>query len=87
MKKYNFNNQEVTVYYAGSLLVGYGHHKITVEMELNGEYKKFIATTNNMRGLDAAKELERQDKYETLYELIESDIDAEISDWVLEITE
>jgi hypothetical protein len=85
MKKYNFNNQEVTVYYAGSLLAGYGHHKITVEMELNGEYKKFTATTNNMRGLDAAKELEGQEKYEALYELI--DIDAEILDWVLEITE
>ena len=85
MKKYNFNNQEVTVYYSSSLLAGYGHQKITVEMECNGEYKKFTATTNNMRGLDAAKELDQQEKYEALYELI--DIDAEILDWVLEITE
>ena len=85
MKKYNFNNQEVTVYYSGSLLAGYGHQKITVEMECNGEYEKFTATTNNMRGLDAAKELDQQEKYEALYELI--DIDAEILEWVLEITE
>ena len=85
MKKYNYNNQEVTVYYAGSLLAWYGHHKITVELECNGEYKKFTATTNNMRGLDAAKELDQQEKYEALYELI--DIDAEILDWVIKITE
>lgn len=85
MKKYNYNNQQVTVYYAASLLAGYGHHKITVELECNGEYKKFTATTNNMRGLDAAKELDQQEKYEALYELI--DIDAEILNWVLEITE
>ena len=85
MKKYNFNNQEVTVYYAGSLLAGSGHQKITVEMECNGEYEKFTATTNFMPAFDAAQELEGQDKYEALYELI--DIDAEILDWVLEITE
>jgi hypothetical protein len=85
MKKYNFNNNEVTVYYAGSLLSGYGHHKITVEMECNGEYKKFIATTNNMRGLDAAKELDSQDKYEAFYELIDSDINEEILNWVIDL--
>lgn len=84
MKKYNFNNNDVTVYYSGSLLASYGHQKITVEIECNGEYKKFTATTNNMRGLDAAKELDRQEKYEALYELI--DIDAEILEWVLEIS-
>jgi len=87
MKKYNFNNNDVTVYYSGSLLAGYGHQKITVEMECNGEYEKFTATTNFMPGFDAAQELEGQEKYEALYELIESDIDAEILDWVLEITE
>jgi hypothetical protein len=85
MKKYKFNNSEVTVYYAGSLLSGYGHHKITVELECNGEYKKFIATTNNMRGLDAAKELDRQDKYEAFYELIASDINEEILNWVIDL--
>jgi hypothetical protein len=85
MKKYNFNNSEATVYYAGSLLSGYGHHKITVEMECNGEYKKFTATTNDMRGLDAAKELDRQDKYDALYELIASYINEEILNWVIDL--
>jgi hypothetical protein len=78
-------DQEITIYYVGSLLAGYGHQKITAELEFNGSFKKFSATTTNMRAFDAAQELEGSDKYHALYEIIESLIIDEVAAWIEEI--
>lgn len=71
-----------TVYYANGLNAGHGHVKITVELELDGEYKKFYHTTSYMPGWDEATDLEGQDKYDALYALIENDIEDEVIEWV-----
>lgn len=86
MKTYETQiDKTVTVIHASSLPAGYGHKKITVElMSEDGRAKEFAATTNNMRDFDAANELEGQDKYEALYELIESQIADQVYEWLEE---
>lgn len=77
--------KEVSLNYASSMTSGYGHKKITVELECEGEYKDFSATTNNMQGFDNANDLEGDDKYIAFFELIESEIEEEIMEWLSEI--
>lgn len=77
-----FNNKPVTVTYADSLFAGYGHQKIKVELEYDGETEIFSATTDFMPGFDKANELEGQDRYDALYELIELRIEEEVIDWL-----
>lgn len=72
----------VLVVDASSNSIGFGHKKITVELCYNGEYQKFTATTNNMPGYDAACELEGDEKYLALYELIENQIIDEVAEWL-----
>lgn len=76
-----FNGKEITIYYAGSLLSGYGHHKVIVELEFEGEYEKFSAITTDMKSIDKAAELEGQEKYNLLYETISNQIDELILEW------
>ena len=75
-------DKEIEIYHASALPSGYGHKKITVELCYNNEYQKFSATTNNMPGYDAATELEGDDKYHALYELIEFQIIDEVAEWL-----
>lgn len=77
--------KNVNVNYASSITAGYGHKKITVEIECDGEYKYFIATTNNMPAFDEAQDLEGDEKYFALFEIIESQIEDEILDWLGEL--
>ena len=44
--------------------------------------KKFNATTSNMPGYDKANDLEGEEKYFALYELIESEIENEVIEWL-----
>lgn len=75
-------DKEIDIYFATSIHTGYGHKKIIVELSYNGEYKKFEAITNNMHGYDKATELDGDDKYHALYELIETQIIDEIAEWL-----
>lgn len=77
------NTNEVKVIYADAVTSGYGHKKITVELEFKGETKKFTGITNFMPGFDAADELEGQERYEALADLI--DIDDQIAEWAFSI--
>lgn len=79
----NLPTPEVT--YANSIFSGYGHQKITVELSVNGESKKFTAVTNCMPAFDEANHLEGQDRYEALYSIIESDVEEDVIEWLLSI--
>ncbi|MDK7376161.1 MULTISPECIES: hypothetical protein [Weeksella] len=72
-----------TVDYASSLPSGYGHRKITVcIIAENGDKKEFNSTTNNMYDFDQAMNLEGQEKYEALFDLVEDNLDGKIAEWL-----
>lgn len=77
--------KKLNINYATSITAGYGHKKITVELECECEYKLFNATTNNMHAFDEANYLEGEEKYLAFYELIESQIEDEILEWIEEL--
>lgn len=79
------NTKAVTVQFADSLFAGYGHQRIKVELEYEGETEIFSATTDFMPGFDKANELEGQDRYDALYELIEAQIEEEVLEWLTSI--
>lgn len=78
----NFGGLEIQVYHAQVLPSGYGHKSIEVELYYNEEYKKFKGVTDNMPGYDVASDLEGEEKYIALYELIAFNIEDEVFDWV-----
>lgn len=80
-----FNNKPVTVTYADSLFAGYGHQRIKVELEYDGESEIFSATTDFMPGFDEANELDGQERYDALYDLIEAQIEEEVLEWLTSI--
>lgn len=68
-----------TITFANSRPSGYGHCKISVDVLFeNGKEFTFVSTTNNMPGLDAANDLEGQERYEALYLLVSSILDSNI---------
>lgn len=73
--------------YANAMFSGYGHNKITVNVDYNGDRKSFISTTTRLDSVDNAKELERQEKYEALFEIVENDLDGVIAEWIAELEE
>jgi hypothetical protein len=79
---FQFQDKKVSVRFADSLPSGYGHKKIKVELECEGESESFIATTNFMPGYDAANDLDGQDRYDALYDLIDSQIEGEVLEWL-----
>ena len=81
-----FNNKPVTVQFADSLFAGYGHQRIKVELEYDSQSETFSATTDFMPGWDKANDLEGQDRYDALYELIELRIEEEVIEWLTSIT-
>lgn len=84
MKTYTTTTgQEFTVDYASALTAGYGHKKITVVIvDENYNTKEFSATTSHMPGYDEANDLEGQDRYEALFELVDYTLDDEIAEWL-----
>jgi len=84
MKTYKTTTgQEFTIYHASDLTAGYGHKKITVTVaDENYDTKEFSSTTTNMPGYDEANDLEGQERYEALFELVEYDIDDAIAEWL-----
>lgn len=84
MKTYEVHGKNINVIHATALSNGYGHKKITVELqeEFTGETKTFSATTSNMPDFDTATDLDGQDKYEALYEIIDSSVEDEVYEWL-----
>lgn len=74
----------IEVYHASTLFAGYGHYNITVDLycEEIDDYHTFEAVTNNMPDFDAACELEGQDKYNALYDIIKYQIEDEVNNWL-----
>lgn len=86
MKTYTTTTEkEFTVDYASALAAGHGHKKITATLvDENGNSKEFTATTSFMAGYNQAKDLEGQEKYEALFELVESNLYDKINEWIQE---
>lgn len=84
MKKYTTTTgQEFKVEYAGSLPSGYGHQKISSYLvNEEGDKKEFVAITSDMPGYDEANDLEGQERYEALFNLVDSFLDYQISEWI-----
>ena len=73
-----------TVHYAVANFKGNGHYQIKVTlMDENGEVSEFHETTTDMRSIDESTELEGQEQYDLLFNTIESAIDDEINNWLL----
>jgi hypothetical protein len=85
MKSINFLNTELEINYTQTLTAGHGHKKITVELYLQGEYKTFSATTSNMPSYDDAIDLEGEDKDEALFNIVSSQLEDQIDEWIVEV--
>lgn len=87
MKTYTTTQgQEFTIDYASAITAGYGHQKITASVvSENGDKRDFSAKTNNMPDFDDATDLEGQEKYEALFDLVDYSLDGEISEWLYEL--
>ena len=79
--------KEVEIVYANAMTSGYGHKKVTVELMYDGNRKSFYATTNCMPAYDAANDLEGEEKYVAFYELIDSQVEDEVAEWLEELEE
>lgn len=84
----NYNTgKQVNLHYVAALPVGYGHKRITVEIEYENEYYEVSATTSHMPGYDAANDLEGEEKQLALYELVESKIEDQIAEFIQSVDE
>ena len=74
----------IEVCHAYSRFNGYGHYNIIVELYCKqiDEYHTFEAVTNNMPDFDAAQELEGQEKYDALFDIIKYEIQEEVTEWI-----
>ena len=78
--------QEFTIAYAYPMPSGFGHKKINVQVcSEDGTLKDFCHTTSNMPNFDEALEKEGQEKWDALFEIVENDLDGEISEWLYEL--
>ena len=82
MKTYKTNGQTYTVDHASSLFAGSGHQRITVTIaDESYNTKEFSAVTDNIPDFDRAMDLEGQEKYEALFELVEHKLQGQIEEW------
>jgi len=82
MTTYTVSNEEFTVTYASASYSGYGHRNITVRVLVRGREVAFSETTNFMRRFWEADDLEGQEKYEALYELVSDSINEQLAEWL-----
>jgi hypothetical protein len=78
------NYKELDITYATAISSGHGHKKISVWF-IDYETLESItltATTNNMPAFDRASELEGQEKYRALYDIIEMQIQDQLEEFV-----
>ncbi|NBU81375.1 MAG: hypothetical protein EBS55_06985 [Flavobacteriaceae bacterium] len=78
------NGKELDITHATAISSGHGHKKISVsfyDFECN-ESITLSATTSNMPAFDRADELEGQEKYRALYDIIEMQIQDQLEEFV-----
>jgi len=87
IKKFE-DGTEVSLLHADAVSAGFGHKKITIELEYKGVKKSFSKTTSNMPDFDDAMDLEGEEKYEAFYNIIAyGEIEEQIHDWAFEVDE
>ena len=82
MPKVTVNDQQLELHHADFVFSGYGHKKVTVELFFNGEYKKFSSTTTRVDLTDDASELEGNERYAAIYDIISGKIEHEVIEWM-----
>lgn len=76
------SGNKFTIDYSSVAHVGNGHVKISVTIvDEQGDMETFEETTHNMPAYDRANNLDGQEKYEALYDIVSSSIDAQIDEW------
>lgn len=80
----NINGKELDITYATAISSGHGHKKISVSFYdyENSESIVLSATTNNMPAFDRASDLEGQEKYRALYDIIEMQIQDQLEEFI-----
>ena len=82
MKAININGKKVEIWNTYYSPAGHGHKKIYVELFYMDSFKKFSAITNNMPAYDEANELDGSEKEEALYNIIASQIEEKVHEWL-----
>lgn len=81
-----------TIDYADSLPSGHGHKEISVIVMTgvngeNEETKEFKNQTDNMLDYDNAMDLDGQEKYEALFDLVSHKLEDRVDEWIFSISE
>jgi hypothetical protein len=76
---------QIEVYYAKALPHSFGSVKVTVELLCDGQFKEFTGYVNFMPNYDFAMTLDGDQRYQFLFNLIESQISDEIKEWISQI--
>jgi hypothetical protein len=78
------NYKELEIICATAISSGHGHKQISVSFYdyENSESITLTATTNNMPAFDRASDLEGQEKYRALYDIIEMQIQDQLEEFV-----
>lgn len=83
MKKYTTSaGHEFNVEYATAIPAGYGHKAISIDLVSGKKSQSFYETTDNMPDFDNANDLESQERYEALFDLVKYKLDSEINEWL-----
>lgn len=84
MKTIKINGAEVTITHVSMLPAGYGHNYIVVyfyaDMTDGQESIRFI--TNDTRSIDAAQELDGDDKYLAFYDIVSDQFEEAITEMI-----
>ena len=86
-------DKEVSVNHANFNFAGRGRYNIEVELIYAGNQKTFKSSTTDLEAIDevkeqtAASELFGEEKYEKLYDLITSDIEESVIEWIYDTEE
>lgn len=85
----NLLGTQLSVTSAYSISSGYGHKRITVELDYKGNINSFTDITSNMPAHDDAMDLEGQSKKDALFAIIfnQQGCNDEVNNWIHEIDE
>lgn len=71
--------------HASYIFSGYGHKKVTITLEFNGEVKDFTTTTTDMQAIDEISELAGEEKYLALYNLVIYKVEERVQEWISDL--
>lgn len=74
-----------TINHASTSFAGYGHQRVTVEIQCNGKTKEFSKTTTQIELIDESKELEGQQRYEALFEATGLEYDTAFAERIADL--